>query len=72
MHYPLLPQSTRDEMANNLTNSSDSVKSELEEVKQNFTERRDKAQKYDLIFRGDIADEIRLTYDQKVMIMSIN
>lgn len=65
----LIPQSTRDQMADNLTNykNNESKKAELEEAKQNFTTNRYIASRYDLILKGDVANDIRSVYDQKVI-----
>ncbi|MGF7119219.1 hypothetical protein [Methanobacterium oryzae] len=63
----LMSQSQRNEMAENMTNGIQM--DELEELKQNFTENRDRAQRYDLILKGDVAQEIRLTYDQEILII---
>lgn len=61
----LIPQSERDKIAENLT-VSESGKAELEEIKQNFTSNRNTASRYDLLFKGDVANNIRLAYDQKI------
>ncbi|MDD1774103.1 MAG: hypothetical protein LUQ24_01085, partial [Methanobacterium sp.] len=63
----LMPQSTRDEIAENITNGTDSLKQNLTELNQNFTSNMNKAQRYDLTLRGDIANDIRLAYDQKMI-----
>ncbi len=62
-----IPQTTRDELANNLTTGSSTVRSTLEASKKSFTENRDIASRYDLILKSDVANNIRLAYDQKMI-----
>jgi hypothetical protein len=62
-----IPQTTRDELANNLTSGSNTVKSTLETAKKDFTGNREIASRYDWILKSDVANNIRLAYDQKMI-----
>lgn len=63
----LMSQSERDVLAQNLTRSTSGASiEELNRIKQNFTENRDRAQKYDYLFKSDVANDIRMAYSDEL------
>ncbi|MCE5214112.1 MAG: hypothetical protein LLF83_05270 [Methanobacterium sp.] len=63
----LISQSQREAMAANLTAASGSGKAMLEEVKENITSNQNKASRYDIILKSDVANDIRAVYNQKIL-----
>ncbi len=63
----LMPQSERDMVAQNITSGiSGASIDQLNKIKQNFTENRERAQKYDYLFKGDVANDIRQAYSDQL------
>jgi hypothetical protein len=58
----IIPKNERQMMANKIREQ----KSTLGEVKQNITREYDRAFKYDLLLKGNIANEIRSAYDKNI------
>lgn len=61
----LIPQNERDKAADNLTNATNQMKSNSTEKKANITRANEIANRYDTLFMGDIANEIRFVYNEK-------
>ncbi len=58
--------SERTQMANELRQETAPVKSQLQGIKENFTESRDAATDYDLMLKGDVANNIRTAYSENI------
>ncbi len=63
----LIPQSEREATADNITSGINSTNEEFEDLKANVTRNQEIASRYDLIFKGDVADDIRSVYNQEII-----
>lgn len=59
-----ISKSQRQKVANDLRNQMQTYKSQIQEVKQNFTNNNEIASRYDLILKGDVATELRSAYNE--------
>ncbi len=67
-----IPQSQRQQIANNLTSSMQPLQSQLESINQSFQNNNGIATRYDLIFKGNVANEIRQVYSDNATNMLTN
>jgi len=65
--FKIIPESERKKMADELRKEIAPSKSEFEEFKQNVTNNREIASKYDLLLMGDVADDIRAVYSEEII-----
>lgn len=63
----LVPQSQRDSIAQQMTSGNGNYTSLMNDVKNNFTKNQEISQRYDLMFRGDVAQEIRSVYSNETI-----
>ncbi|MBM4240524.1 MAG: hypothetical protein FJ150_02460 [Euryarchaeota archaeon] len=63
----LIPAAERKKMADDLRNQLKPMQSQFEEFKQNFTNNREIASRYELIFKGNVANEIRAAYSDEII-----
>ncbi len=63
----IMPSSERQSSANDLRQQMAPVKSEMQNIKDNFTENRNIAMRYDIILKNDAANNLRAVYNEKYM-----
>ncbi len=65
----IIPKSERTKMANDMRNDPffTSINSTVDEIKQNVTNNLEIASRYDLLLKGDVANNIRGIYSQKLI-----
>jgi hypothetical protein len=59
-----IPKSERQKIANDLRSQIQPYESQVQEIKQNFTNNNEIALKYDLILKGNVANELRSAYNE--------
>lgn len=64
-----IPQSERTKMANDMRNDPtiSSMNNTIKEIKENATVNRELAVRYDLIFKGNVANDLRSIYSQQLL-----
>lgn len=59
-----IPKSERQKMANDLRNQMKPYKSQIQELKENFTNNNEIAVRYDFILKGNVANDLRSAYNE--------
>lgn len=63
----LVPQSERNTVADQLIGGTENITVMMKEFDNNLTLNRNIAMRYDLLFKGDVGNEIRLIYDNDTL-----